>query len=328
MAEPTDIHELRRFLGMVNQSGKYIPNLAELTHPLRELLSKKNAWVWGPPQQHAFGVVKEKLSSAPALAIFDPALETILSADASSYGLGAVLTQKQIDGKWKPVVFISRALTQTERKYAQIENEALAATWACQRVADYLIGKQFLIETDYKPLVPILGSKNLEEMSPRIQRLRMRLLRFTFTVSHVPGKSLIIADTLSRAPVAQQDDQNCTEEEMDLYVQYVLASIPASNTQFERIREKQEEDEVCRTLKQYYSEGWPDRTRVPDALKPYWQTKDELSIVHGLLLKGERIVIPTSIRLEMLDRIHEGHQGVTKCRERAKRALWWPSLSR
>ena len=92
MAEPTDIHKLRRFLGMVNQSGKYIPNLAEFTHPLREPLSKKNAYVWGQPQQHAFIVVKEKLSSPPALAIFDPALETILSADASSYGLGVVLT--------------------------------------------------------------------------------------------------------------------------------------------------------------------------------------------------------------------------------------------
>ena len=77
MTKPTDIHELRRFLGMVNQSGKYIPRLAELTLPLRELLSKKNAWVWGPPQQHAFNVIKETLSSAPALAIFDPTPDTM-----------------------------------------------------------------------------------------------------------------------------------------------------------------------------------------------------------------------------------------------------------
>ena len=121
------------------------------------------------------------------------------TTDASSYGLGAVMTQKQKDGNWKPVVFISRALTTTERRYAQIEKEALATTWACERLADYLIGKRFHVETDHKPLVPILGSKNLEEMSPRIQRLGMRLLRFDFTVSHVPGKSLITADALSRA---------------------------------------------------------------------------------------------------------------------------------
>ena len=156
-------------------------------------------------------------------------------------------------------------------------------------------------------------------MSPQIQRLRMRLLRFDF--------SLITADTLFRAPVARQDDQYRTEEEIDLYVQHVSASLSASNTQFERIREKQE-DEVCQTLRQYCNEGWPDSTRVPDALKPYWQTKDDLSVVHGLLLKAERIVIPTAISLEMLDRVQEGHQGVTKCRARAKRALWWPGLSR
>lgn len=85
---------------------------------------------------------------------------------------------------------------------------------------------------------------------------------------------------------------------------------------------------VRQTLRQYCNEGWPDSTRVPDALKPYWQTKDDLSVVHGLLLKAERIVIPTAISLETLDRVQEGHQGVTKCRERAKRALWWPGLSR
>ena len=156
-------------------------------------------------------------------------------------------------------------------------------------------------------------------MSPQIQRLRMRLLRFDF--------SLITADTLFRAPVARQDDQYRTEEEIDLYVQHVSASLSASNTQFERVIEKQE-DEVCQTLRQYCNEGWPDSTRVPDALKPYWQTKDDLSVVHGLLLKAERIVIPTAISLEMLDRVKEGHQGVTKCRARAKRALWWPGLSR
>ena len=122
----------------------------------------------------------------------------------------------------------------------------------------------------------------------------MRLLRVDF--------SLITADTLFRAPVARQDDQYRTEEEIDLYVQHVSASLSASlsasNTQFERIREKQE-DEVCQTLRQYYNEGWPDSIRVPDSLKPYWQTKDDLSVVHGLLLKAERIVIPTAISLEM-----------------------------
>ena len=158
----------------------------------------------------------------------------------------------------------------------------------------------------------------------------MRLLRFDFTVSHVPGKSLITADTLSRAPLTEQDEQQGQdlEEKIDLYIQNVFASLPVSNTQLEQIREKQEEEEVCWVLKGYCSDGWPDRTAVPGALKPYWQVKEEISIIHGLLLKADRIVIPTSIRLEIPDRIHEGHQGVRKCGNRARQVVWWPGLSR
>ena len=107
-----------------------------------------------------------------------------------------------------------------------------------------------------------------------------------------------------------------------------LLRLSVSNTQLERIREKREEEKVCRALKGYCSDGWPDRTPVPDALKPYWQVKEEISIIHGLLLKVDRIVIPTSIRLEILDRIHEGHQGATKCPKRARQAVWSPGLSR
>ena len=99
-----------------------------------------------------------------------------VSADASSYGLGAVLTQKQPSGEWRPVSYISQALTATEQWYAQIEKEALAVTWACERFQDYLVGLQFHIETDHKPLVPLLTSKNLDELLIRVQCFRLRLM--------------------------------------------------------------------------------------------------------------------------------------------------------
>ena len=142
MKPPSDLTELRRFLGMVNQAGKFIPNLANLTKPLRDLLVKNSLWLWDHAQSDAFQAIKDKLSSPPTLAIYDTALETIVSADASSYGLGAVLKQKHGEG-WKPVAFISRALTPTETRYAQIEKEGLAITWACERFQDYLIGMPF-----------------------------------------------------------------------------------------------------------------------------------------------------------------------------------------
>lgn len=101
---------------MVNQLGKFSPNLAEKTKTLRQLLRKDNAWLWVAAQREAFDEVKKALTTAPVLALFDPAQETIVSADASSYGLGAVLIQKQPEGVMKPVAYISRSLTPTEQR--------------------------------------------------------------------------------------------------------------------------------------------------------------------------------------------------------------------
>ena len=87
MKPPTTVSELRRFLGMVNQLGKFTSNLAQLTQPLRELLGKNSTWVWGPSQSEAFSLVKEELSKPTTLALYDPEAPTKVSADASSYGL-------------------------------------------------------------------------------------------------------------------------------------------------------------------------------------------------------------------------------------------------
>ena len=129
MKPPTNISELRRFMGMVNQLGKFSHNLADLTQPLRQLLSKKSTWLWGPDQDQAFANVKAELAKPTVLTLYDPLAPTKVSADASSYGLGAVLMQKS-DSQWRPVAYASRSMTETERRYAQIEKEALATTWA------------------------------------------------------------------------------------------------------------------------------------------------------------------------------------------------------
>ena len=86
-----------------------------------------------------------------------------------------------------------------ECRYAQIEDEALTLTWACKQFSDYIVGKSIIAETDHKPLVPLLTTRTLDEVPPRLQRLRMRLMRFHFKeVNHVPGKEMYIAEVLSR----------------------------------------------------------------------------------------------------------------------------------
>ena len=175
----------------MNQQSKFSPHLADKTKPLRELLSSKNQWMWGPVQEEAFQILKRSLCSSEVLAQYCVDSETVLSADASLYGLGAVLRQVQPDGTLRPVAYASRALTETEQRYAQIEKEALAATWGCKRFQQYLLGKSFRIETDHKPLVPILiqnaqrsSNQNSKISSEAYAFLILYLSCSRFTVAH------------------------------------------------------------------------------------------------------------------------------------------------
>ena len=135
MTVPSNISELRRFLGMVNQLSKFSPELAEKSKPLRALkLSTKNEWSWSESQTVAFNQIKQLIISAPVLALYDYKLPTTVASDAPKYGLGAVLKQQQTDGDWRPVAFVSRPLSATEQRCAPIEKESLGVTWACENL--------------------------------------------------------------------------------------------------------------------------------------------------------------------------------------------------
>ena len=125
--------------------GKSLPNLALARKPLRDLLSKDTAWIWDSAQKNVFQTMKRHLVLTLVLAIYDPQLQVKVIADTSSYGIGDVMDQKHIEGTWKPVAFISRALSRIEEKYAQIGKEVSAKTWACESPEDYLTGKTFHI---------------------------------------------------------------------------------------------------------------------------------------------------------------------------------------
>ncbi|KAI4890341.1 hypothetical protein NFI96_013731, partial [Prochilodus magdalenae] len=238
--------------------------------------------------------IKKELSSPPGLALYNSKAEAVVSADASSFRLGAVLPQKQGEGYLKPVAYSSRALTETEKRYAQIEKEALAITWACEWFSDYLVGIRFHVETDHKPLVPLLGSKSLDELPPRIQRLRMRLLAFCYSISHVAGKELATADVLSRAPL-RESEQPKQEEKIKLYVNMVMSTLPATEKRLQEIRKCQKGDEILSQVKRYCNEGWPNRSKIDRANLPYAQVEEELTVEDGLLLKGWQPRSPTGI---------------------------------
>lgn len=330
---PSNVPEVRRFMGMVNQLGRFTPNLAEHSKPIRELLQKDRSWVWDQPQIQAFERIKQELSSDTVLALYDPKAPTKVSADASSYGLGAVLLQRSQgeDDKWKPVAYASRAMSSTEQRYAQVEKEALAVTWACEKFANFIIGMKFQIETDHKPLVSLLGTKAISELPPRIQRFRMRLMRYEYDIDHVPGKLLYTADALSRAPLYRMTkEEEQFQSTVEAYVDCVIEGLPASENRLNDIRKSTKDDSVLSIIVGYCENGWPgfERSSINIATRPYWQIRDELTVCQGLLMKGSRLVIPTNLRAELLQKIHDGHQGIVKCRTRARNSIWWPGINR
>ena len=335
MPDPKDVPDVRRFLGMVNQQMKFLPNLAEITKPVRDLLKKDSEWTWDLPQKKAFERLKQMLASEEALALYDPERETIVSADASSYGLGAVIRQRQKSGNLKAVAYASRSMTKTECRYAQIEKEALATTWALEHWRDLLIGMQFHVETDHKPLVPLFSTKLIDELPLRIQRFRLRLMRYDFTVSHVPGKNLMTADTLSRAPLGEGmldcDELHNQEElrkEAEAYVQAVLICLPSSDQRLEEIRTELKKDDILKVVIHHVEHGWPaNRRDVYGPLVKFWNERGNLTVHDGLLLRGRQLVIPASLRTDVLRHLHDGHQGITKTRENASSSVWWPGLS-
>ena len=268
MMPPSSVTELRRFMDMVNQMTKFSPNIAQISKPLRELLSSKNAWSWEATQENSFSKLKAEISSPRVLALYDPSVKTKISAEASAYGLGAVLLQKQQD-QWRPIAFSSRSLSETELRYAQIEKEALALTWALEKFSEYTLGKVIQLETDHKPLVPLLGQKSLDLLPPRVLRFRLRLMRFQYTIQHVPGKSLYTADTLSRAPLKNPCDAAAVlSGETEQFVQAIRAVLPASADRLEAFAKSQANDKICSQLIKFCRSGWPSRNRE---LKEYWR---------------------------------------------------------
>ena len=233
MPAPSNVTELKRFLGMANHLGKFSSSLASLSQPLCKLLGKNNSWTWDDAQAAAFNQIKEELTKPTVLTLYNVNADLKVSADASSYGLEAVLLQCS-NQVWLLVVHASRAMMDTERRYAQVEKEALVITWACKKFSCHILGKRFQIETDHKPvlpLLPLLGNKSLHSHLPRIVRFRLRLARFDYTTLHTPGKQLVTADALSHSLL------ECTtsavvcrlQEEAEYLIESCVAMLPASS---------------------------------------------------------------------------------------------------
>ena len=318
----TDVKTLQRYLGMVTYVGKYIPNLADLTAPLRELLHKDIQWHWTERHEKAMKQINKLITESPTLIHFDPNKSVTITADASSYGLGAALLQ---DGL--PVAYASRTLNSSEQNYAQIEKETAAVVFACKKFHQYIYGKSIIVESDHKPLQYIF-TKPLEKCPPRIQRFMIGLKKYDLQITYVPGKNLQLADALSRDPlpeVAETDES----QELNMHVHTLIQNISVPYQTDAKLKDEIKNDEVLQKLKRTIREGWPnEKKELSVDLKPFWDVRDVLTYEDGRIFKGEQLLIPKSLRNEMLIKIHEGHLGMDMCKRRARESIYWPGMSK
>jgi hypothetical protein len=255
-----------------------------------------------------------------------------IQSDASEKGLGGTLLQ---DGQ--PVAFTSRALTKTEQNYAQIEKEALAIVFSCERFNQYIHGRDIVtIKTDHKPLVPIF-KKPIQQAPKRLQRMMLRLQKYTLDIQYQPGPQMYIADCLSRNYLKSSNTTETPtfqifqlEKEAKLYTEIEkINQVDYLHVKTETIVELQQEtakDPVLQQLKQEVLTGWRDKNELPENIRQFCGYRDEITVQNGILYKGMRIIVPAALQKTMLKKVHSSHQGITASIRRAKYVLFWPGM--
>ena len=223
-------------------------------------------------------------------------------------------------------MFVSRALTGSERNYQNLERECLVTIWGMEKFHYFLYGKEFTLETDQKPLVSIYR-KQMVEISPRIQRLVVRSFPYQlFDIQYRKGMEIPLADALSRVTPTPVEEDGI--QLPIVAVNIITSNLPVSSTEIELIHEETSKDPTLTLLRHYIHMGWPNDCRMlPQELHTFWNYREDLSMENGLITKGARLLIPSTLRKKVLEPIHNGHLGIEKCMLKARDSVFWPGIS-
>lgn len=313
--EPENASEIRSFLGLAGYSSRFIPQFAAISEPLRRLTKKDIPFNFGEEQKKAFQTLKNRLAEAGTLAYFDKDSPTKVVADAGPVGIGAVLIQEQ-KGAMVPICYISRSLTDCERRYSQTEREALALVWACERLHPYVYGKRFDLITDHKALEVIYSPRS--KPCARIERWVLRLQPYDFSVIHIPGKDNI-ADPLSRL-LGETVMKGAHVHGAEEYVRFVaVQATPKALTTKEVERASADDAELTEVRKAIQSRRF-------EMCPAYAPIANELCTIGQLVLRGTRIVLPRSLQSRALALAHEGHLGIVGTKQHLRGKVWWPGM--
>ena len=281
--------------------------------------------------------------------LFDPEKKTALTTDWSKTGTGFSLLQQHCkcpsevpdccgDG-WKLVFAGSQFNTKAEANYSPVEGEALAVVKALHKARYFVLGcADLIVVTDHKPLLKLLGNRKLEEIfNPRLLSLKEKTLIYRFKIVHIPGRQNKIPDAASRYPSSppektlKHEYNDWTDIEQTTYITAMsslayMDSIKAVT--WDRVREETASDPAMVELYNIVQSGFniPQENLSPN-LTSYYRFREYLSTIDGVLIYKNRVVIPPTLRPEVLENLHSAHQGVTSMNARAESSVFWPNIT-
>ena len=308
-------------LGLAQYLSKFLPCLSDITKPLRELTQNDIQWFWGDTQQTALDTLKEAVTETPVLRYYNVKEEVVIQCDASASGMAAALLQSG-----QPVAYCFRAMTPAETRYAQIEKELLAIVFAVESFERYVYGRdKVVVESDHKPL-QFIFQKPLHAVPKRLQRMLLRLQKYSLYVFYKRGKEMYLADTLSRAYLQEVNALDLIPELEEIDHKQYLA---VSEERLQQINHASADDPVLQQLRATICRGWPEsKSDLPETLYPYYDHRDTLTVQGDLVFKGQQLVVPACLRKELMAVAHSTHIGIEGCLPRARESLYWPRMSK
>ncbi|XP_053385871.1 uncharacterized protein LOC128550595 [Mercenaria mercenaria] len=318
--------------------------------PFRQLLKPSTPFKWDSTLYDLFQESKAVIINEIEndVRIFDPTKPTCLATDWSKNGIGFWLFQKHCDcaqtepfccaDGWKITLVGSRFTSATESRYAPVEGEALAVADALEKARYLVLGcDNLVIAVDHKPLLKLFGDRSLENIpNARLRNLKEKTLRYKFKMLHVPGAKNRAPDAVSRNPTGDaepmvlNDDVSSVSLNNESYL-YLSAAYSIENLEcvtWDKVRTATSSDESVHQLVEIIETGVPaTRTDFPSSLQDLFPFRDHLSTVDGVAIYKDRLVIPASLRQDILTSLHSAHQGVTSMTSRAEQSVFWQGIT-
>ena len=335
---PSDITALRRFLGMATYYRQLVPEFSKIAEPLNKLTRKDVPFVWGKAQQTAFVTLKGELASDRIMAFPQLNKPYILYTDACDYAIGAILCQEDENGCERPIQYLSAQLTSTQRKWATIEKEAFAVIYALKKLRPYLLGADFTVYTDHKPLLSFFVG---EVKNTKIQRWAILIAEYGARIKYRPGQNNVRADMLSRLPATEDDNPQVNDARVDMLSHLSVGDMAILDTACEWVFPEEAEspqppvmaDELdTHALRLEQEQEFADEWKSARDGEQGFLINERLLYSVNRTQRHEprypRLLLPERFRDKVVTRCHKegGHCGAIKTMRRVQDNYVWPGM--